>query len=68
MRPNVIVWPSGKKRLQPNLDPLVSVSSAEEPLVEPMDYNPMDLMDEWLILTSKNHCLVMNPMGPNFIG
>jgi hypothetical protein len=126
MRPNVIVWPIGKKRLQPNLDPLVSVSSAEEPLDEPMDgfqtiwsdewvtvtylwlqwvlmdpmgpnitwrplvktsppdaslsalsakeslvetkdYKPMHLMDECLILTNKNHFLVMNPMGPKVI-
>ncbi len=45
----------------------LSALSAKESLVETKDYKPMHLMDECLILTNKNHFLVMNPMGPKVI-
>lgn len=45
----------------------LSTLSAKESLVETKDYKLLDLVDEWLILTNKNHYLLMNPMKPTFI-
>ncbi len=66
MGPNITGRPLVKTS-SPDAIASLSALSAEESLVETKDYKPMHLMDECLILTNKNHFLVMNPMGPKVI-